>query len=71
MDGDRPAGVLEMSMVRVRHPHLVPSISGRQSIEKQMHQVEKDNRRKRQRSVREVSEFDVREGLRSWEIKAR
>ena len=48
-----------------------PSISGRQSIEQQMQRMDKDKRRKGARGVREVSEFDVREDLRSWEIRAR
>jgi N-terminal C2 in EEIG1 and EHBP1 proteins len=47
------------------------TVSGRQSIEQQMHHMDKDQRRKGQRRVREVSEFDLREDLRSWEIEAR
>lgn len=46
-------------------------ISGRQSIEQQMQRMDKDERRKRVRSVREVSEFDVRENLRSWRVRER
>ncbi|KAF7512299.1 hypothetical protein GJ744_001867 [Endocarpon pusillum] len=46
-------------------------ISGRESIEQQMHLGNKDKRRKGQRSTREVSEFDIREDLRSWKIEAR
>ncbi len=49
----------------------MPGVSGRESIEEQMHLGGKDKRRKGQRSVREVSEFDIREDLRSWEIEAR
>lgn len=47
-------------------------ISGRESIEQQMHLSDnKDRRRKGQRNVGEVSEFDIREDLRSWQIEAR
>jgi N-terminal C2 in EEIG1 and EHBP1 proteins len=49
----------------------ISGVSGRESIEQQMHLSGKDKRGKRQRSVREVSEFDIREDLRSWEIEAR
>jgi N-terminal C2 in EEIG1 and EHBP1 proteins len=49
----------------------ISGVSGRESIEQQMHLSGKDKRGKAQRSVREVSEFDIREDLRSWEIEAR
>jgi N-terminal C2 in EEIG1 and EHBP1 proteins len=56
-----------------RSPSASPiaSVSGRQSIERQMQRIDKDTRRKGTTSVREVSEFDVREDLRSWEIESR
>lgn len=44
------------------------NVSGRESIEQQIHH--RDNR-KGQRRLGEVTEFDVREDLRSWEIRAR
>ena len=46
-------------------------ISRRKSVEQQMHHSRKDKRRKEESSAREVSEFDIREDLRSWEIEAR
>lgn len=53
------------------NPSFDSGISGRESIEQQMHLGGKEERRKGQRNVREVSEFDIREDLRSWEIEAR
>jgi N-terminal C2 in EEIG1 and EHBP1 proteins len=52
-------------------PSIMSGISGRESIEQQMHLGGQDKTRKGARSVREVSEFDIREDLRSWEIEAR
>jgi N-terminal C2 in EEIG1 and EHBP1 proteins len=46
-------------------------VSGRESIEQQMHLGGKDKRRSAPRRNREVSEFDIREDLRSWQIEAR
>lgn len=53
------------------NPSTTSGVSGRGSIEQQMHLGDKDKRKKGPTSVREVSEFDIREDLRSWEIEAR
>jgi N-terminal C2 in EEIG1 and EHBP1 proteins len=55
-------------------PNMTPisSVSGRGSIEQQINLSEKEKKKRReQRPTKEVSEFDVREDLRSWEIEAR
>jgi N-terminal C2 in EEIG1 and EHBP1 proteins len=52
-------------------PSIMSGISGGESIEQQMHLSGPEKSRKGARSVREVSEFDIREDLRSWEIEAR
>lgn len=70
-----------------RSSSLMSGVSGRESIEQQMQMQrldkdrekdrerdrdkEREKRRKGPRNGREVSEFDVREDLRSWEIEAR
>ena len=44
--------------------------SGRSSIEQQVHHINKEHKRRDQRILKEVTEFDLREDLRSWEITA-
>lgn len=46
-------------------------ISGRESIEQQIHLSYKDKNLDGQRRLRGVSEFDIRENLRSWKIEVR
>lgn len=49
----------------------VPSVSGRGSLEQQMRPIGKETKKRGPSRAREVSEFDIREDLRSWEIKPR
>jgi hypothetical protein len=46
------------------------SISGRSSLDQQMQQSQKDMRRRKGDVGRELTEFDLREDLRSWQVRA-
>ena len=51
---------------------VTPAVSGRESIDHQILHSHREQRRKvDQPSYREITEFDVREDLRSWSIKAK
>ena len=43
-------------------------VSGRGSIEQQMHDSENGHRRRNQKEYKEVTEFDIRDDLRSWKV---
>lgn len=45
------------------------TISGRSSLDQQMQQSQKDLKRRNQGSSKELTEFDLREDLRSWQVR--
>jgi hypothetical protein len=45
------------------------TISGRSSLDQQMQQSQKDMQRRHQTSSKEVTEFELREDLRSWQVR--
>lgn len=53
------------------HQHHTTTVSGRSSIEQQMHASQQDHRRRDRPEVQEHSEFDLREDLRSWQVCVR
>ncbi|EXJ57711.1 uncharacterized protein A1O5_12501 [Cladophialophora psammophila CBS 110553] len=47
------------------------SVSGRSSIEQQVHASQQDHRRRDRPDYNEVTEFDLRDDLRSWQVRVR
>lgn len=47
------------------------TVSGRSSLDQQMQQSQKDMRRRKQDDSKELTEFDLREDLRSWQVQVR
>ena len=47
------------------------TISGRSSLEQQLQQSQKEHRRRRVDDAQELTEFDLREDLRSWQVRVR
>ncbi|KIW24202.1 uncharacterized protein PV07_09930 [Cladophialophora immunda] len=47
------------------------AVSGRSSIEQQVHASQQENRRRDRPEYHEVTEFDLRDDLRSWQVRVR
>lgn len=50
---------------------LNTAISGRSSLDQQMQQSQKEHRRRRHDHTTELTEFDLRDDLRSWQVQVR
>ncbi|OAP59144.1 hypothetical protein AYL99_06442 [Fonsecaea erecta] len=47
------------------------AVSGRSSIEQQVHASQQDHRRRERTEYHELTEFDLRDDLRSWQVRVR
>lgn len=67
--GHRRADSYESSITHVLQP--APSISGRASIDEQMKHNPSEHRRKGHSDWKELTEFDLRDDLKSWQVSVR